>query len=225
MAASDGYYVTFTPAVMYGRAAGRGYAAPIPDFATFSLGQAYEASISFGRGLLVGRAEGYGHGEEDGVAEGEAGALPVGIASGIAAAAASNISETAPPFIGTVSPVASADPGTAGAFPADFATARITPIVVPVVDVEVTVAFVVMSALYFDRDTWETVYAGRPAADGNTGFMPGYSAGSGVTGTGDPGVGFVFSVRKDAGWPGRLASNSTIQFRINAVDSNGNVLA
>jgi hypothetical protein len=135
-------------------------------------------------------------------------------------------SETQPPVIGTVSPDANEVPGSPGAFPSSFVAAKDTPIVIPVYDAENAVAFVTLIVHYGDPELvkGETIYAGRPGVDGVDGYKPGYAAHSTISGNGDPGVGYTFTLRNDAGWPGQPTLSSQINIDTKAVDNKGNVL-
>lgn len=137
-----------------------------------------------------------------------------------------------PPVIGTVSPDANEAPGDPGAFPALYVDARDVPIVIPVVDADSAIVFVVLSVLFGDQawwdvygKRWETIYSGRPLEDGDAAFRDGYAAFSAVTGSGAAGVGFSFSVRQDAGWTARNGLSMPVDIAIQAVDGKGNVLA
>lgn len=139
--------------------------------------------------------------------------------------------EAVPPVLTTISPDTNDTPGNPGAFPALYSAAKIVPIVISVIDAASTVAFVVISVrgLLTPDDanavTPGLCYAGRPAIDGVGGYRPGFRAASIVTGTGDPGVGFTFSLRADAGWPAQAGLPTTIEINAMAVDGKGNVLA
>lgn len=174
------------------------------------------------RGVAAGRAAAYEEGRRDGVEEGVAASFPLAFGAGVAAVPPV---ETDPPELGTLTPDPGESPGDPGAFSSVYGTARDTPITIVVLDTVNVVAFVVLSVLYAGRSAWETIYAGRPLVDGVAGYRDGYTAFSGITGSGAPGVGFTFPVRRDAGWPGTPTLASEIKIDIQAVDAAGNVLA
>ena len=136
----------------------------------------------------------------------------------------SSSSEGDPPVEVPISPLSNTEPGTPGAFPSNFDSARDIAIVEDVVDVASTIAFVSISVGFSDRNYTEQVYAGLPATVGAAGFFQPYKKYSTITGSGAPGVGFRFSLRRDDGWPGQAERNTTITTSVRAVDSAGNVL-
>ncbi len=124
----------------------------------------------------------------------------------------------------TISPDANEDPGSPGAFPAAYTTAKDTPIVYDVIDAASAIVFVTISCKFSDRTHEEMVYSGRPSIDGNTGFLAPFRALSSVTGSGAAGVGHRFTLRHENGWPGQADRITLVKLRVKAVDLKGNVL-
>lgn len=129
------------------------------------------------------------------------------------------------PILTPVSPTPNTTPGTGGAFPATYTTAKDTPIVESVVDASSAIAFVSITVKFSDRTVTESVYEGKPSVDGNAGFVIPYRAFSSVSGSGAAGVGHSFSLRRDDGWPGTANAVTLVGIRVKAVDASGNVVS
>lgn len=204
-------------------------------FSLSDYGTAYRSGYTdggvdgIGRGLAVADSRAQ-QDIEEAYEEGAAAGFPAAFNAGTASAPGP---ETTPPTLGTSTPTPGSTPGTAGAFPATWNDAKDVAITIPVIDAESVVGFVSLSVHYGDLvpppgeafGVWETVYAGRPVIDGNAGFREGYSESSAVTGSGAPGVGFTFNVRRDGSWPQRNGLALPITIDTKAVDTKGNVLA
>lgn len=134
-------------------------------------------------------------------------------------------SDAVPPVDTPVSPTPNTTPGTGGAFPAVYATAKDTPIVETVIDAASAIAFVSISVKFSDRQATEVVYHGKPSVDGVNGFLIPYRAFSTVTGSGAASIGHTFSIRRDDGWPSQQTSVTLVQLNVKAVDVFGNVLS
>lgn len=117
-------------------------------------------------------------------------------------------SDVTPPTITVVSPTPGVEPGQPGGFPADYDTAKDTPIVLEVTDLAPGVAYVALLALtggseevVYRRDAFRGLYA--------TGSSLEVIAG-----------GFRFTVRRVGGWP-----PGEITWDVDAIDGAGNLAA
>lgn len=195
LAAIDGYGTR-----IYDVAYAAGYAAG------FAAGEAAHVN-DFTNGYASGYVDGYNAGYAD------------GYAAGIAAAP---LPDAVAPTISVVSPTPGVAVGAPGGFPRAYSSAKITPIVLDVTDVDPGVQyFVVIARFYADAEdenpTEEVVYR-------RSNFRGLYVKGSFATPIAD---GIRLSVLRVGGWPSNSTGSSVghIAFAVDVLDADGNLSA
>lgn len=125
--------------------------------------------------------------------------------------------DSTPPTLEPVSPDPGEQPGSPGAFSANYSTAKVTPIVVRFEDTGegAGVGFMMVAIkISTDGTGYVLAYAGEGE---QAGFLAPFLSYSTITPDGDD---FVLSVRHDDDWP----KNSLISVKSRAVDLSGNVM-
>jgi hypothetical protein len=115
------------------------------------------------------------------------------------------------PVIASVTPTPSVVPGGAGGFSADYAVARVTPVVIDVTDVSPGLQRVVMWVRYSDTPYTMVVY------DGTNFLWPFDTTTSTKVAVAN---GYRFTVLPRDGWP-----SANLEWHVGAVDSSGNEAA
>jgi hypothetical protein len=114
-----------------------------------------------------------------------------------------------PPVIGNVAPLPDLAPGSPGAFPSSYGTARMTPIELDVTDIEPGLALVVLSCTITGVPGTATVYRDDE-------FCEGYAVASTATPIAG---GLHFEIVRDDGWP----AGAEVTIDVDGVDAAGNV--
>lgn len=110
-------------------------------------------------------------------------------------------------------------PSASATFPsgAEYAVVRDGVVTIPIVDASSSVGLVAISVRFPNASTSETIYMGNGSP---AGFAPGYRLASSISGSGLAGVGYTFTIRRDASWPRGQGATFTVR----AADTKGNVL-
>lgn len=127
---------------------------------------------------------------------------------------AAAVGDTTPPSIAIISPTPSTAPGSPGGFSSDWATARITPIILEVTDLTPGIQYLALVCRYAGA-TDELVVYRRGTLRGS---FVGTSSVSVITN------GLRLSVLPQGGWPSSDALND-VTFEIDALDAAGNLAA
>lgn len=118
--------------------------------------------------------------------------------------------------IAAVTPTPNTTPGAIGGMPADYASAKMTPIVVDITDSAGAshLAYIHIMAAFLDG-TMEGVVR-------NGSFVDAYLENSFFA---DLSLGFRYTIERTAGWPGKVdgGGNLAVALLIDVVDSGGNV--
>lgn len=131
--------------------------------------------------------------------------------------------DVAAPLVTVVSPTPGVAAGAPGGFPANYRTAKDTPIVLQVADLDPGLIYFVLIARFYVGDTEEEDPAEEVVYRRGV-FRGPYKAGSFTRSTSG---GLQLSVRRTGGWPSNLSRTriARIAFALDAIDGNGNLSA